>query len=86
MNTNATIVTPAEFELTDEQLESICGGFAHDDPDHHADHADHRGDDHWGDNRGGDDGDHRWHPGDRRGWWDRWHHWHWYNNWYNNWD
>lgn len=67
INNDAQIVTPTnlftEIELTDEQLESICGG---------VDHNDHRG----SNNRRNDDSRHPWH---RHGHWDRWHHWCWDN-------
>jgi len=62
------IVTPAnpftEIELTDEQLESVCGGSDRDD---HGDRDNHR------DRRDGDN-DRRW----RHGYRDRGHHWNWY--------
>lgn len=67
-NNDTQIVTSTnlftEIELTDEQLESICGGFGG--------HEEHRKDG-WYDAR------HKWHPGHRHGHWDRWHHWCWDN-------
>ena len=67
INNDAEIVASTnlftEFELTDKQLESISGGF---------DHDDHRGFDH-DDHRGFDRDDRGWH---RQGYPNWSHHWH----------
>jgi len=73
-----------EIELTDEQLESISGGFGRDDEPHHApgneQHHESSNEQHHGPREEGwYDEHHRWHRGHRHGHWNRWHQWVWDN-------
>ena len=65
INNDAEIVASTnlliEFELTDKQLESICGGFGHGE---HGDYGEHRGYENHNDRD-----DHRWQEHGYRNWW-----------------
>ena len=65
-----------EIELTDEQLESISGGFGRYDEPHHAPGNEQH---HGPKEEGWYDEHRRWHRGQRHGHWNRWHHWVWDN-------
>jgi hypothetical protein len=74
-NNNVQANSLTEIELTDEQLESICGGcddHQHDEYNDHDEYNEHH-------QQGWYDDHHRWHSGQRHGYWDKYHRWQWYN-------
>ena len=70
-NNNVQANSLTEIELTDEQLEFICGGTIdgyHRHSDEHNEHNEYY-------RQGWYDDHHRWHSRQRHGYWDRWHRW-----------